>query len=113
MFTAIPYSQFAMARAGPGSLSPGVCTPIQLPTLADHLQFYADIPSIVHSLIRDMKALETALHRWGRTEAAPENVSDCYVQFGVQFQAVIHAFEGYDIPTGYARPLSACISGGD
>jgi len=46
-----------------------------------------------------MKALEAALHRWSRAQATPEDVSDCYVQFGVEFNAVVRAFEGYDIPT--------------
>lgn len=46
-----------------------------------------------------MKALEAALHRWSCAQATPEDVSKCYVQFGVEFNAVIHAFEGYDIPT--------------
>ncbi|KAF8449259.1 hypothetical protein L210DRAFT_945143 [Boletus edulis BED1] len=54
---------------------------------------------IVHDLIQDMKALESALHRWSRGQATSKDVSDCYVQFGVEFNAVIHAFESYDIPT--------------
>ena len=82
-----------MAPAGPGSLghhSPNVL---------------ADVPTIVHNLIRDMKTLEAALHRWSCAQASPEDVSDCYVQFGVEFNAVIHAFEAYDIPTRYAARM--------
>ena len=92
-----------MAPAGPGSYSPAVS--IRAPSLANHPQFYADVPSIVHNLIRDMKALEAALHRWSRAQATPEDVSDCYVQFGVEFNAVVRAFVGYDIPMRCAPPL--------
>lgn len=81
-----------MAPAGPGSLK----------------QYAApDVPTIVHNLIRDMKALEAALHRWSCAQASPEDVSNCYVQFGVEFNAVVHAFEGYDIPTRYATQLQS------
>ncbi|KAF8552218.1 hypothetical protein OG21DRAFT_1486354 [Imleria badia] len=79
-----------MARAGPGPLSPG---------------FYVDVPMIVHNLIRDMQALETALHRWARAQATPADVSNCYVQWGIEFNAVIHAFEGYDIHTVDLRAI--------
>lgn len=55
-----------------------------------------------------MKALEAALHRWSCAQAKPEDVSNCYVQFGVEFNALVHAFEGYDIPTRCAAlPLPA------
>jgi len=52
-----------------------------------------------------MKALQAALHRWSRTQASPEDVSDCYVQFGVEFNAVVLAFKGYDIPTSDLHPI--------
>ena len=51
-----------------------------------------------------MKALQAVLHRWSRAQASPEDVSDSYVQFGVEFNAVVLAFKGYDIPTRYAAP---------
>ncbi|KAG9312789.1 hypothetical protein JVU11DRAFT_6203 [Chiua virens] len=75
----------AMAPAGPGSNSP-------VPVLSD-------ISTIIHNLILDMKALEAALQRWSCAQASTEDVSNCYVQFGVEFNAVLNAFEGYDIPT--------------
>ncbi|KAI9573915.1 hypothetical protein HD554DRAFT_2012730 [Boletus coccyginus] len=83
-----------MAPAGPGSHSPS--PPVSSPI---HTRTPSDVPTIVHNLIRDMKALEAALHRWSLAQATPEDVSDRYVQFGVEFNAVVHAFEGYDIPT--------------
>jgi len=66
---------------------------------------YPEVPMIVHNLIRDMKALESALHRWSRGQATSQDVSDCYVQFGVEFNAVVHAFESYDIPTSDLRAI--------
>ncbi|KAG8220787.1 hypothetical protein J3R82DRAFT_2222 [Butyriboletus roseoflavus] len=85
-----------MAPAGPGSYSP----------LRPGFHA-ADVPRIVHSLIRDMKALEAALHRWSCAQATPEDVSDCYVQFGVEFNALVHAFEGYDIPASDLHTIPA------
>lgn len=84
--SARPTCIVAMPPAGPGSLR-------------QRSSLTPDVPTIVHNLIRDMKALETALHRWSCAYASPEDVSDCYVQFGVEFNAVVYAFEGYDIPT--------------
>lgn len=95
----MPHSRIAMAPAGPGSHSPS--PPVSSPI---HTRTPSDVPTIVHNLIRDMKALEAALHRWSLAQATPEDVSDRYVQFGVEFNAVVHAFEGYDIPTRYAPP---------
>lgn len=56
-----------------------------------------------------MKALQAVLHRWSRAQASPEDVSDSYVQFGVEFNAVVLAFKGYDIPTRYAAPPLARV----
>lgn len=57
-----------------------------------------------------MKALEAALHRWSCAQATPEDVSNCYVQFGVEFNALVHAFEGYDIPTKYVAAFEILAS---
>ncbi|KAH0836504.1 hypothetical protein J3R83DRAFT_8142 [Lanmaoa asiatica] len=94
----IPYLHIAMAPAGPGSYSP---------LRQDSPGFHADVPTIVHSLIRDMKSLEAALHRWSCAQATPEHVSDCYVQFGVEFNALVRAFQGYDIQTSDLRAIPA------
>lgn len=66
-----------------------------------------DVPTIVHNLICDMKALEAALFRWSGGEASPDDVSKCYVQFGVEFNAVVRAFEGYNIPMRCATPRAS------
>jgi len=68
---------------------------------------HIDVPTIVHNLIRDMQALEAALYRWGSTQATPDDVSNCYVQFGVEFNAVVQAFKGYDIPTSDLHAIPA------
>ncbi|KAG9309936.1 hypothetical protein JVU11DRAFT_9968 [Chiua virens] len=84
-YPSLHHHHAAMAPAGPGSNSP-------VPVLSD-------ISTIIHNLILDMKALEAALQRWSCAQASTEDVSNCYVQFGVEFNAVLNAFEGYDIPT--------------
>ncbi|KAG6374811.1 hypothetical protein JVT61DRAFT_4195 [Boletus reticuloceps] len=66
-----------MSPAGSGSSSPA---------------YYAELPMIVHDLIQDMKALESALHRWSRGTSNLQR-------------------RHYDIPTRYVITLLACRTG--
>lgn len=63
----------------------------------------------VHNLIRSMKAIQESLRLWSFSQATPEQVSDCYMQFGVQFNAIVKAFEGYGIGTGDLHPIPASL----
>ncbi|KAF9220019.1 hypothetical protein BS17DRAFT_788439, partial [Gyrodon lividus] len=48
-----------------------------------------------------------SLRLWSYHQATPEQVSDCYMQFGVEFNVIVRAFEGYDIPTSDMHAMPA------
>ncbi|KAF9218105.1 hypothetical protein BS17DRAFT_650196, partial [Gyrodon lividus] len=66
-----------------------------------------DVPTAVHNLIRAMKRIQESLRLWSYHQATPEQVSDCYMQFGVEFNVIVRAFEGYDIPTSDMHAMPA------
>ncbi|KAI6167250.1 hypothetical protein EDD17DRAFT_1539278 [Pisolithus thermaeus] len=69
----------------------------------------SDVTMAVHNLIRSMKAIQESLRLWSLSQATPEQVSDCYMHFGVQFNAIVKAFEGYGIGTGDLHPIPASL----
>ncbi|KAH7885675.1 hypothetical protein F5I97DRAFT_1130498 [Phlebopus sp. FC_14] len=83
--------------AGPGPYSP----------LRQNVGYRADVPTAVHNLIRAMKSMQETLRLWSINQATPERVSDCYMQFGVEFNTIVRAFEGYDIPTNDLHTIPA------
>ncbi|KAI5986026.1 hypothetical protein EDC04DRAFT_2589978, partial [Pisolithus marmoratus] len=50
-----------------------------------------------------------SLRLWSLSQATPEQVSDCYMQFGVEFNVIVRAFEGYGIGTGDLHPIPASL----
>ena len=52
-----------------------------------------------------MKHIQETLRLWSLEQASPEQVSDCYMQFGVEFNVIVRAFEEYGIGTGYVPLL--------
>ncbi|KAF9244214.1 hypothetical protein BU15DRAFT_42269, partial [Melanogaster broomeanus] len=69
--------------------------------------YHADVSTAVHNLIRAMKGIQDSLRLWSSQQATPEQVSDCYMQFGVEFNIIVRAFEGYDIPTSDLHAIPA------
>lgn len=69
----------------------------------------SDVTMAVHNLIRSMKGIQESLRLWSFSQATPKQVSDCYMQFGVEFNVIVRAFEGYGIGTGDLHPIPASL----
>ncbi|KAG6329034.1 hypothetical protein ID866_10055 [Astraeus odoratus] len=74
-----------------------------------HRSDRSDVSTAVHSLILSMKSIQETLRLWSLSQASPEQVSDCFVQFGVEFNVIVKAFEGYGIGTGDLHPIPASL----
>ncbi|KIK98128.1 hypothetical protein PAXRUDRAFT_824194 [Paxillus rubicundulus Ve08.2h10] len=82
---------------------PGYYTPFPQNSTVDG----GDLPTAVHNLIRAMKGIQESLRLWSCHQATLEHVSNCYMQFGVQFNIIVQAFEGYDITTSDLHAIPA------
>lgn len=56
-----------------------------------------------------MKHIQETLRLWSLEQASPEQVSDCYMQFGVEFNVIVRAFEEYGIGTGDLHSIPAAL----
>ncbi|KAL4062355.1 hypothetical protein V8B97DRAFT_1876303 [Scleroderma yunnanense] len=68
-----------------------------------------DVSTAMHNLILAMKQIQETLRLWSLEQASPEQVSDCFMQFGVEFNVIVRAFEGYGIGTGDLHPIPAAL----
>ncbi|EGN91892.1 hypothetical protein SERLA73DRAFT_191857 [Serpula lacrymans var. lacrymans S7.3] len=63
------------------------------------LGYRPDVAAAVQNLLVSTKQIQESLQRWGAHQASEDQVSDCYVQFGAQFNATVEAFTYYNIDT--------------
>ena len=118
-YSTSPVAQYANSNSTPNLGSPARVSPPITPYTANaHTYAYAhpahistpasaparmsrpDVSTAMHNLITAMKHIQETLRLWSLAQASPEQVSDCYMQFGVEFNAIVRAFEGYGIGTG-------------
>lgn len=93
-----PYAAHAHTHAHvhPTYTSIPTLSPVHAPARTSR----ADVSTAMHNLILAMKHIQETLRLWSLGQASPEQVSDCYMQFGVEFNVIVHAFEEYGIGTG-------------
>ncbi|KAH7908347.1 hypothetical protein BJ138DRAFT_1115925 [Hygrophoropsis aurantiaca] len=66
-----------------------------------------DVPTAVRNLITAMKNIQESLQLWSTRRATEAQVSDCYMQFGAEFNATARAFEIYGINTSDINSVPA------
>ncbi|KAH7919352.1 hypothetical protein BV22DRAFT_1040998 [Leucogyrophana mollusca] len=66
-----------------------------------------DVPTAVRNLITAMKRIQESLQLWSTRRATEAQVSDCYMQFGAEFNATARAFEQYGIDTSDINSVPA------
>ena len=99
----VPYAAHphTYAHVHPTHTSIPIHSPVHAPTRTSR----ADVSTAMHNLILAMKHIQETLRLWSLEQASSEQVSDCYMQFGVEFNVIVRAFEEYGIGTGYVPLL--------
>lgn len=88
---------------------PNAQSPQSYHSHTSYRQDRSDVTMAVHNLILSMKGIQESLRLWSLSQATPEQVSDCYMQFGVEFNVIVRAFDGYGIGTGDLHPIPASL----